>query len=99
MLRLIAYGYAVAALFLAALITGVAKAAALHPTLGSPQWALIMAFVFILPLLLPAFGFLAPYVKSIKVSDFEVTFAEIQVTSFSLTSLVSPTSSRPLQNK
>jgi hypothetical protein len=84
MLRLIAYGYAVVFIFLAIFIVGARDGAQLSPTLDSPKWALIVAFIFILPLLFPAIRYLAPYIKSIKFSDFEVTFTEIQVTSFSL---------------
>jgi len=87
MMRLVAYGYAVVFLFLAAFIISATKAAALSPTLGSPKWALIIAFALIFPLLFPAFRYLAPYVKSIKVSDFEVTFAQVEVASFPLAAL------------
>jgi hypothetical protein len=87
MLRLIAYGYAVVFVFLAVFILGATKAAGLSPVLGNPKWALFIAFVLIFPLLFPAFRYVAPYVKSIKVSDFEVTFAEVQVASFSLAEL------------
>ena len=79
-----AYGYAVFFVFLALFIVGAREASRLSPTLDSPKWALVVAFVFIFPLLFPAFRYVAPYVKSIKISDFEATFAEIQATSFSL---------------
>ena len=97
MLRRVAYGYAIVFVFLAVFIVGAIEAAKLSPTLGNPKWALIIAFIFIFPLLLPAMQYLAPYLKSIKISDFEVTFAEIQVTAFSLATLAAQLKAVPEQ--
>lgn len=87
MLRIIAYSYGVAFIFLGVFVLGLTKGVQLNTALGEPKWAVVVACILTLPLLLPAFRYLAPYVKSIKFSDFEITFPEVQVASFSLAAL------------
>jgi hypothetical protein len=87
MLPLIGYGYVVAFLFLAVFVVSLAMATKLSASLSSPRWALLIAVVLVLPLLLPAFKYVAPYIKSIKISDFEVSFVQAEVASYSLATL------------
>jgi hypothetical protein len=87
MLPLIGYGYLVVVLFLVAFFLSLANVVRLSPALNSPRWSLLIALVLVLPLLLPAFKYVAPYVKSIKISDVEVSFAQVEVVSSPLTAL------------
>jgi hypothetical protein len=87
MLRLIGYGYLVVFLFLTVFFLFLAEAARLNPGLGNPRWPLLIAGILVLPLLLPAFKYVAPYVKSVKISDVEVSFTQVEVVSPPLTAL------------
>jgi hypothetical protein len=87
MLPLIGYGYLVAFLFLAIFLVSLAKATKLSASLSSPRWPLLIAVILVLPLLLPAFKYVAPYIKTIKISDFEVSFMQAEVASYSLATL------------
>jgi hypothetical protein len=87
MLPLIGYGYLVAFLFLAIFLVSLAKATKLSASLSSPRWPLLIAVILVLPLLLPAFKYVAPYIKTIKISDFEVSFMQAEVASYSLAAL------------
>src|SRR5712692_275368 len=87
MLRLIGYGYLVVLLFLTAFFILLAEPARLNPSLGNPRWPLLIAGILVLPLLLPAFRYVAPYVKSVKISDIEVSFTQVEVVSPPLTAL------------
>jgi hypothetical protein len=86
-LPLIAYGYFVVLLFLVVFFVSLPNVVTLSPELNNPRWSLLIALVLVLPLLLPAFRYVAPYVKSIKVSDVEVSFAQVEVVSSPLTAL------------
>ncbi len=88
-LRLIGYGYVVVFLFFAVFFIFLAEAGKLSPGLGNPRWPLLMAAILVLPLFLPAFKYIAPYIKSIKVSDFELSFVQAEVASYSLATLTS----------
>jgi hypothetical protein len=87
MLPLIGYGYLVAFLFLAIFLVSLARATKLSASLSSPRWPLLIAVILVLPLLLPAFKYVAPYIKTIKISDFEVSFMQAEVASYSLATL------------
>jgi hypothetical protein len=87
MLRLVGYGYLVVSLFFAVFFLFLVESRKLSPSLGNPRWPLLMAVILVLPLFLPAFKYVAPYIKSIKVSDFEVSFTQAEVASYSLESL------------
>src|SRR5712691_2942167 len=87
MLRLIGYGYLVVLFFLTAFFTLLVETAKLHPGLSNPRWPLLIAGILVLPLLLPAFKYVAPYVKSVKISDVEVSFTQVEVVSPPLTAL------------
>ncbi len=87
MLLLIGYGYLVVLLFLTAFFILLAEPARLNPGLGNPRWPLLIAGILVLPLLLPAFKYAAPYVKSVKISDVEVSFTQVEVVSPPLTAL------------
>ena len=63
-LYLIGYGYLVVAVFLTIFVLSLAKATTLTATLGAPKWGLLIAISIVLPLLLPAVKYVAPYVKS-----------------------------------
>src|SRR5258708_5630110 len=84
---LIAYGYLVVLLFFAMFFLFLAEAGKLSPGLGNPRWPLLMAGILVLPLFLPAFKYVAPYIKSIKISDFEVSFTQAEIASYSLATL------------
>ena len=86
-LYLIGYGYLVVAVFLTIFVLSLAKGTRLNATLGAPKWALLIAISIVLPLLLPAVKYVAPYVKSVKISDFELSFTQAEVGAFSLASL------------
>jgi len=87
MLRLIGYGYLVVFLFFVMFFLFLAEAGRLSPSLDNPRWPLLLAVILVLPLFLPAFKYVAPYIKSIKVSDFEVSFTQAEVASYSLATL------------
>lgn len=87
MLRLIGYGYLVVLFFLTVFFIFLAEAPRLSPGLANPRWPLLIAAILALPLLLPAFRYVAPYIKSIKISDVEVSFAQVEVVSHPLTAL------------
>jgi hypothetical protein len=84
---LIGYSYLVVFLFLSVFFLFLSEAARLNPGLGNPRWPLLIAGILVLPLLLPAFRYVAPYIKSIKISDFEVSFTQAEVASYSLATL------------
>ena len=86
-LRLIGYGYLVVLPFLMFFFLSVLKIGRVSPGLDTPQWALLIAIVVVLPLLLPAFKYVAPYIKSMKISEFEISFAQVEVVSAPLTAL------------
>ena len=86
-LLLIGYGYLVAALFLVVFFLSLSSVVRRSPELNNPRWSLLIALVIVLPLLLPAFKYIAPYVKSIKISDVELSFAQVEVVSAPLTAL------------
>src|SRR6266851_693451 len=86
-LRLIGYGYLVVFLFFAVFFLFLAEARKLDPGLENPRWPLLMAGILVLPLFLPTFKYVAPYIKSIKVSEVEVSFIQAEVASYSLATL------------
>src|SRR5712692_1196512 len=86
MLGLIGYSYLVALLFVAVFFL-LANAPKPNSSLSNPRWSLLIAVVLILPLLLPGVKYVAPYVRSVKISDFEVSFAQVEVVSSPLTTL------------
>src|SRR6266851_4163156 len=86
-LRLIGYGYLVVFLFFAVFFLFLAEARKLDPGLENPRWPLLMAGILVLPLFLPAFKYVAPYIKSIKVSEVEVSFAQVEIAAYPLTAL------------
>ncbi|HEY6127278.1 MAG TPA: hypothetical protein VIW23_03765 [Candidatus Acidoferrum sp.] len=86
-LPLIGYGYLVVVLFLVVFFLSLPNVVRLSPELNNPRWSLLIALMLVLPLLLPAFKYVAPYVKSIKISDVEVSFAQVEVVGTSLTTL------------
>jgi hypothetical protein len=87
MLPLIGYGYLIVFLFLVMFSLSLSNVVRLSPGLSNPRWSLLIALVLVLPLLLPAFKYVAPYVRSIKISDVEVSFAQVEVVSSPLTAL------------
>jgi hypothetical protein len=87
MLRLIGYGYLVVLLFLTVFVILLAEAPRLNPSLGNPRWPLLIASILVLPLFLPALKYAAPYIRSVKVSDVEISFTQVEVVSPPLTAL------------
>jgi hypothetical protein len=85
--RLIGYGYLVVGLFLTMFFLAVVEIGKVSPSLNTPRWALLIAMVLVLPLLVPAFKYVAPFVKSVKISDFEVSFAQVEIVSSPRTAL------------
>jgi hypothetical protein len=86
-LPLIGYGYLVVVFFLVAFFLSLPSVVRLSPELNNPRWSLLIALVLVLPLLLPAFKYVAPYVKSIKISDVELSFAQVEIVGSPLTAL------------
>ena len=86
-MRLIGYGYLVVCVFFAVFFLFLAEARKVSPSLDTPRWSLLLAGILVLPLFLPALKYVAPYIKSIKISDVEVSFVQAEVTSYSLTTL------------
>jgi hypothetical protein len=86
-LSLVGYGYLVAVIFLVVFFLSVSNVVTLSPELSNPRWSLLIALVLVLPLLLPALKYVAPYVKSIKISEVEVSFAQVEVVSSPLTTM------------
>src|SRR5271154_6443656 len=85
--RLIGVAYVVVILFIALFFLFLTETARLSSQLRDPRWSLLFAIILVLPLLLPAFLHLARYVKSVKISDFQVSFAQVEVARVSLASL------------
>jgi hypothetical protein len=85
--RLVGYGYVVVFLFFMMFFLFLAEARKVNPGLDTPRWSLLLAGILVLPLFLPALRYVAPYIKSIKVSDVEVSFIQAEVTSYSLATL------------
>ena len=87
MLRIIAYCYLVVLFFIGIFLLSLTKAVAVSPTFSNPRWSLMVAAVLVLPLLLPALKYVTRYIKTIKFSDVEVSFAQVEVASYSLATL------------
>src|SRR5215471_8877495 len=85
--RLIGYGYLVVLLFLVVFFLAVVEIGTISPGLNTPRWALLIAIVLVLPLLLPTFKYVAPYVKSVKISEVEVSFSQVEIVRPPLTAL------------
>jgi hypothetical protein len=83
----VGYAYLVVLLFLGVFFLSLARIERLSPQLRNPRWSLLIALAVILPLLLPTVKYVAPYVKSIKISDVEVSFTQVEVVSSPLTAL------------
>jgi len=73
--RLVGYGYLVIFIFFAVFFLFLAEARKVNPGLDTPRWSLLLAGILVLPLFLPAFKYVAPYIKSVKISELEVSFA------------------------
>ena len=73
--RLVGYGYLVIFVFFAVFFLFLAEARKVNPGLDTPRWSLLLAGILVLPLFLPAFKYVAPYIKSVKISELEVSFA------------------------
>ena len=87
LLRLVGYGYLVVFLFFAMFFLFLAEAGRVNPGLGNPRWPLLMAGILVLPFFLPALKFVAPYIKSVKISELEVSFAQVEIAAYALTAL------------
>src|ERR1700680_220504 len=66
--RLIGYGYLVVFVFFMLFFLFLAEARKVSPGLDTPRWSLLVAGILVLPLFLPAFKYVAPYIKSVKIS-------------------------------
>jgi len=82
-LRLIGYGYLVVFVFFAVFFVFLAEARKVSPALDTPR----LAAILILPLFLPAVKYVAPYIKSVKISELEVSFAQVEIAAYPLTAL------------
>ncbi len=85
--RLVGYGYLVIFIFFAVFFLFLAEARKVNPGLDTPRWALLLAGILVLPLFLPAFKYVAPYIKSVKISELEVSFAQVEIAAYPLTAL------------
>ncbi len=85
--RLVGYGYLVIFVFFAVFFLFLAEARKVNPGLDTPRWSLLLAGILVLPLFLPAFKYVAPYIKSAKISELEVSFAQVEIAAYPLTAL------------
>jgi len=86
--RMIGYGYAIVLPFLALFFISLRYLDNIHEGLGTPVWSLVVSGALVAPLLVPVIAkYVAPRIKSIKISEFEVTLSEATVSNFSLKEL------------
>jgi len=85
-LRSVGAGYCIVLLFLVSFIVLLTKGIALHPSLGEPRWAGLIALIVVLPLLLPPFmKYLGPRLTGLTILNIvELSFTEVQATHLSL---------------
>jgi hypothetical protein len=86
--QMIGYGYAIVLPFLALFFISLRYLNYIHEGLGTPVWSLIVSGALVAPLLAPIIAkYVAPRIKSIKISEFEVTLSEATASNFSLKEL------------
>jgi hypothetical protein len=86
--QMIGYGYAIVLPFLALFFISLRYLNNIHDGLGTPVWSLLVSGALVAPLLAPIIAkYVAPRIKSIKISEFEVTLSEATASNFSLKEL------------
>lgn len=98
-IRIIIGGYLVVLVFIGVFLLTLTKGALLKESLGQPQWALLVGFVFILPVLLPTLiSHVFPRISAIKISELvEFSFTAAEVSTYSLEALTDQLKALPDQ--